>query len=66
VLAGSDRQVAWATTIRASRLATMIADHEAAAGWQACLLRPTQNGGSITVNCRMPICWPWLPLPRRE
>jgi len=37
VLAGSDRQVAWATTIRASRLATMTADHEAAAGWQACL-----------------------------
>jgi len=37
VLAGSDRQVAWAMTIRASRLATLIADHEAAAGWQACL-----------------------------
>jgi len=37
VLAGSDRQVAWATTIRASRLATLITDHEAPLGWQACV-----------------------------
>jgi len=36
-LSGSDRQVAWATTIRASRLATLITDREAPLGWQACL-----------------------------
>jgi hypothetical protein len=37
MLAGSDRQVVWATTIRASRLATLTADLEATLGWQACL-----------------------------
>lgn len=37
VLAGSDRQVAWATTIRASRLAALITDLAIGSDWQACL-----------------------------
>jgi hypothetical protein len=37
VLVGSDRQVGWATTIRASRLAGLLANPESGTGWQTCL-----------------------------
>lgn len=37
-LAGSDRQVGWATTIRASRLAGLIADPAIGSDWRACLI----------------------------
>ncbi|RYF12951.1 MAG: hypothetical protein EOO77_16560 [Oxalobacteraceae bacterium] len=36
-LAGSDRQIAWATTIRAGCLASMLASPEIGTGWQSCL-----------------------------
>ena len=36
-LVGSDRQVAWATTIRAGRVAAMLADPTSAGGVPACM-----------------------------
>jgi len=36
-LAGSDRQIGWATTIRAGRLAKLLVEPGIDSGWQACL-----------------------------
>jgi len=37
-LTGSDRQIAWATTIRASRLAALTADPTVSGDWRTCLI----------------------------
>jgi hypothetical protein len=48
-LVGSDRQVAWATTIRAGRVAAMLAPRPLVASLHACR-SVMPNGGSITAT----------------